>query len=277
MFEALRIPYTAFVEQQEFDNYARVVPVERLHILPHQNKGLVVTRNYIWDFAEQQSCKRYWTFDDNISDIYRLNQNQKVRVADGTVLYAIEKFVDRYENIVIAGMNYEFFAKRKQKIPPFLPNRRVYSNMLIDTKSGFRNEGFYNDDTDLCLRVLKAGFCTVLFNAFLIKKLPTMSVQGGMTPHYQGDGRYKMAAELQEKHPDVTYISWKWGRYQHHVNYDSFRKNPLKLKPDVELRPEVNNFGMKLLGTEFAALAAAAGNGGNSRNGRKPQEQLPLW
>ena len=60
----------------------------------------------------------------------------------------------------------------------------------------YRNEGFFNDDTDLCLRILKDGYCTILFNAFLIEKSVTMTVKGGLTPYYQGDGRYKMAKEL---------------------------------------------------------------------------------
>ncbi len=102
--------------------------------------------------------------------------------------------------------------------------------MLIKTDAPFRNEGFYNDDTDLCLRVLKAGFCTVQFNAFLIYKAATMTVKGGMTPHYQDDGRYKMAKELADKHPDVVTITQKYGRYQHQVNYEPFKKNKLILK-----------------------------------------------
>jgi GT2 family glycosyltransferase len=133
-------------------------------------------------------------------------------------------------------MAYAFFAKRKQKIAPLILNTRVYSNMLIETQacdnSGklFRNEGFYNDDTDLCLRVLKNGLCTVQTNAFLIQKLATMTVKGGMTEHYLNDGRYKMARELYEKHPDVVTITRKFGRWQHQVDYRKFHGNQLQLR-----------------------------------------------
>lgn len=241
----LAVPYTAVVEPQEADKYIRTGE-DNILVLPHRDKGLVITRNWIWDHALKTGATRYWTMDDNIIGFYRLNRNLKVPVADGTMLSVIEDFVERYENVPIAGMNYFMFAKRKDKLPPFIANTRVYSNMLIQTDIPYRNEGFYNDDTDLCLRVLKDGYCTILFNAFLICKATTMSVQGGMTPHYQDDGRYKMAKELADKHPDVARISWKFGRWQHHVDYSGFARNKLRLRTDVVVPKGVNDYGMIL-------------------------------
>lgn len=251
--EAIGVPYTVFVEPQEFDKYAAVIDKTNIIVLPHSNQGLVVTRNYIWDYALSLGLPRFWTMDDNIKNFFRFNRNLKVPVSSGSMLCAIEDFVERYKNIPIAGMNYFMFASRKNKAAPMTLNTRVYSNMLIETDyrdphgKPYRNEGFYNDDTDLCLRVLKDGNCTVLFNAFLIEKAVTMTVKGGMTPHYQGDGRYKMALELQQKHPDVTKITFKWGRWQHQVDYRPFKKNKLKLKPGVEIPQGVNNYGMILV------------------------------
>lgn len=234
-FNAIGTPYTVFVEPQEFDDYAKVIALHRLHRLPFSNRGLVATRNYIWDYAEYLKVSRFWTFDDNIKGFMQLNNNVKTRAIDGGMFALIEDFADRYENVIIAGCNYQFFAKNKQKIPPYILNTRIYSNMLIKTDAPYRNEGFYNDDTDLCLRVLKDGHCTVQFNAFLIDKATTMTVKGGMTEHYLGDGRYKMALELKEKHPDVVTITEKFGRYQHQVNYDPFRNNKLILRPNIVL------------------------------------------
>lgn len=234
--EKLGIRYKAVVEKQERASYAEVIDPKRILVLPHRDKGLVETRNWIWDHAEESGAERFWTFDDNIDGFYRMNRNLKRRMVRENPLVPIEEFADRYENVVIAGMHYEFFLDRRSVHPPYHLNTRVYSNMLIQTNardpSGkpYRNEGFYNDDTDLCLRVLKDGFCTVLFNAFLIKKMPTMTVKGGMTGHYQGDGRKKMAEELQKKHPDVVTVTRKWGRWQHHVDYKRFRRNALKKK-----------------------------------------------
>ncbi len=251
--DRIGVPYTVFVEPQEFNSYAAVIDSARLHVLPHRDQGLVVTRNYIWDHALSLGIQRFWTMDDNIKNFFRLNHNLKVPVTTGAILVAIEEFVERYSNVPVAGMNYFMFASRKTEVPPFYLNTRVYSNMLIETDARdpngkpYRNEGFYNDDTDLCLRILKDGYCTILFNAFLIEKSVTMTVKGGMTPHYQGDGRYKMALELQQKHPDVVTITRKWGRWQHQVDYRPFKHNRLIRKPGLVIPDEPNEYGMKLV------------------------------
>jgi len=250
IFEKIGVSYKAFVEPQEYENYSKVVSKDNLIVLPHSNKGLVVTRNYIWDYAKSLNTPYFWTFDDNISTFYRLNNNLRIRVDDGTFLRIIEEFTERYENVYVSGMHYRMFAPSTQKRPPFELNTRVYSNMLIKTNIPYRNEGFYNDDTDLCLRILKDGYCTVLFYAFLADKMRTMTVDGGMTPHYQGDGRYKMALELQRKHPDVVKITRKWGRWQHQVDYRPFKGNKLIKKEDVVIPEGVNNYGMKLVKKE---------------------------
>ena len=78
-------------------------------------------------------------------------------------------------------------------------------------------------------------------------KSTTMTMKGGNTPYYQGDGRWKMADELRRKHPDVVRITRKWGRWQHHVDYRQFKNNRLIRKANYDVSPGVNNFGMKLV------------------------------
>lgn len=80
---------------------------------------------------------------------------------------------------------------------------------------------------------------------WLIEKSVTMTVKGGMTPHYQGDWRYKIArvtsrSILRLKHNE------KW-TVQHQVDYRPFRKNKLRLKPGIVISEGVNNYGMKLV------------------------------
>jgi hypothetical protein len=265
MFDALNVPYTIFVEPQDVEAYSAVVSRENIHVLPHANKGLTVTRNYIWDVAEQAGHEWFWTFDDNIACIYRYNRNHKIPCADGTPLAVIEEFVQRYTNIAIAGMHYEFFVKRKEAyVPPYYLNRRVYSNMLIRTRavdrSGarLRNITFYNDDTDLCLRALKAGYCTVLVNAFLIDKQTTMTMRGGMTDYYLATQRRKeFVTELVAAHPDCTREIQRWRRHHHRVDYSQFTQR-LERVPGIRIPRRINNFGMILQereGNEWRTLS----------------------
>ena len=247
--ERLHIPYNAVIENQEYLQYAKVIDKKKLLVLPHQNEGLTVTRNWIWDYAQNElKAPYFWTMDDNIRDFYQFNRNMKYRVGSGTFLKVLEDFMERYENLYISGMQYELFVPRKRKHPPFIANTRIYSNMLIKTNIPYRNELFYNDDTDLCLRVLKDGFCTVLFCAFLVDKMHTMTVKGGMTDYYEKTNkRLEFAQELQRAHPDVVKIVWKFNRWHHQVDYRPFKHNKLIKKKGIVISEGINNYGMVLV------------------------------
>ena len=122
----------------------------------------------------------------------------------------------------------------------------------------------YNEDTDICLRVLKDGDCTIQFNAFLQGKCATQTVKGGNTAefyHAEGEmdkskwrdgqlnatGTINKSQMLQDLHPDVAKVVWRYGRWHHYVDYSPFKKNELRLKNDIHIDSRVNNYGMKLV------------------------------
>ena len=142
------------------------------------------------------------------------------------------------------------FLPEGTKAPPFNLNVHVYSCSLILNSIPFTWRSRYNDDTDLCLQVLSGGWCTVLFNAFCCKKVPTMTTKGGNTADlYQGDGRLKMAKSLERLWPGVVTTRRRYYRPQHVIK-DAWKRfdTPLKLKPGVDLAalPKINDYGMKL-------------------------------
>lgn len=248
------VRFKAVIEEPEYKEYSKVLNKKNIIILPHKDKGLAATRNWIWDHAENLKVKRFWTFDDNISRFHRMNKNIKWKCTTGNFLKAIEDFVDRYENVDIAGLQYSSFYVQTKRNSPFYLNRRIYSNMLINTsaKDGngkpLRNECFYNDDTDLCLRVLKNNRCTLLFYVFLAKKEQTMVIKGGMTDLYnKTNRRYEFAKELVDKHPDVCRMIKRYGRWHHWVNYKPFQNNRLIKRKDIEIPKGINNYGMKMI------------------------------
>lgn len=254
--EILSIPYRIVIEPQEYEQYAAVIAPEKILMTPFSNlgQGSIPVRNWVWEHSIQEGYKRHWILDDNIRHFYRMNKQIRIRVADGTIFKIIEEFVDRYENIALAGMNYHMFGMTNitsKGKPPLQLNTRIYSCILINNILSHRWRGRYNEDTDLSLCVLKEGWCTVLFNAFLCGKNPTMQMKGGNTDElYQGDGRLQMARSLYQQHPDVVNITYKWGRWQHQVDYRPFKKNRLILKEGIEIPDGVNNYGM-ILETNF--------------------------
>lgn len=256
--ERLGVPYRVVVEPQERREYAAVIDPARLLVLPFSNlgQGSIPARNWVWDHAAEEGAARHWILDDNIRDFYRFNRNLKVPVSDGAAFAAMEAFVDRYENVPMAGPHYFMFVRRKEgdKHPPVLFNSRVYSCILLSNAEPHRLmwRGRYNEDTDLSLRFLKAGYCTALFNAFLAEKSVTMTMKGGNTDELYKqdgafDGRLAMARSLQLQHPDVTKVTRKWGRWQHHVDYRPFKGNRLILRDGVTVPEGVDDFGMRLV------------------------------
>ena len=248
--DLLQVPYHIVIEPQEYDNYSAVISSEKILVLPFSNlgRGSIPARNWIWRHAISIKAEKHWILDDNIRCFYRFNKNRKISIADGTIFKCAEDFVDRYENIAIAGFQYDFFCPASQWRPPFSMNTRIYSCILIKNNIPYRWRGKYNEDTDLSIRVLKDGWCTILFNAFLAKKTATLTMKGGNTDVlYKDDGRLKMAKALMEQHSDVAMISWRWGRWQHLVNYSSFKKNKLIRKKGINIPQKINNYGMKLI------------------------------
>ena len=247
--ELLQVPYYIVIEPQEYDNYSAVISPKKILVLPFSDlgRGSIPARNWIWRHAISLGVEKHWILDDNIRVFYRFNRN-KIPVADGTIFKCAEDFTDRFENIAIAGFQYDYFFPVGGYSPPFRMNTRIYSCTLIKNNIPYRWRGIYNEDTDLLLRVLKNGWCTILFYAFLARKTTTLTMKGGNTDVlYKDDGRLKMAKELMERHPDITTISWKWGRWQHLVDYSLFKKNKLIRKKGIFIPQKINNYGMKLI------------------------------
>jgi hypothetical protein len=247
--ENMNVPYMLVIEPQEENEYSAVVDRKKILLLPFSNldQGSIPARNWVWDHSIETGHEKHWILDDNIEGFHRLNRNQKPKVTSGTIFKCAEDFTDRYSNVGLSGFNYYSFVKTTDKVPAYYLNTRIYSCILIDNKLDFRWRGRYNEDTDLSLRVLKSGLCTILFNAFLCGKVTTMRMKGGNTDVlYKDDGRLKMAQSLVDQHPDVTRIAWKFGRYQHHVDYKPFKKNKLIKKDGININRGINNYGMKL-------------------------------
>ena len=260
--ELMGVPYFIVVEAQEFPAYAAVIDRAKILVLdkayqrdydlctaadPTGSTGPGPARNFVWDHAIASGAAWHWVMDDNINGFYRLNKNQKIRAGDGAIFKCMENFVLRYSNIAMAGPNYLMFVPRKYKFPPFTTNNRIYSCNLIKGNTGFRWRGRYNEDTDLSLRMLKTGWCTVQFNAFLQNKVATQSLKGGNTDaFYAKEGTWKKSQMQIKLHPDVSKMVRKYGRWHHHVDYSGFKANKLILRDGVTIPAGVDDFGMNL-------------------------------
>ncbi len=274
--EAMNVPYYIVVEPQEYDTYASVIDPKKILTLPYTTDpknptGPGRARNWCRDHSISKGYDRHWVMDDNIHGFYRLHKNSRYKVADGAIFRAAEDFVDRYENIWIAGFQYRFFCAQKSKYPPFVANTRIYSCLLIDNTMilHFDGEEFlwrerYNEDTILSLDVLENGYCTVQFNSFLQGKVGTQTMKGGNSGifydvegsadlkdakvnNYNPAGTIKKSLNLEVIYPEVATTVFKFGRYHHKVDYSKYQGNALIPKKSVKLKSTANNYGMRLV------------------------------
>ena len=273
--EMMGVPYSIVVEEREFSDYASVIDRNKILVLDRaykrdydtfdalgdtKSKGPGPARNFVWDHSIANGHPWHWVMDDNIRCFYRYNKNLKVPVSGPAIFRAMEDFVMRYTNVAMAGPNYFMFVVRKTKKPPFVANTRVYSCNLIRNDVPFRWRGRYNEDTDLSLRMLKASWATVLFNAFLQEKITTQYMDGGNTAEfYKSEGTLPKSKMLVDMHPDVSRLVWRFGRQHHYVNYLPFKGIKLRCKPDIEIREGANDFGMVLRQKPIEDGAAPAG------------------
>ena len=260
--ERINVPYYIVVEAHERDQYAAVIEPQKVLVLPERylreydtcdevgearGKGPGAARNFCWEHSLSMGFIRHWVMDDNIASFNRLNRNLMVKVTSGAIFRAAEDFVDRYDNVAIAGFNYDFFAKAKEPLPAFVMNTRIYSCLLIDNSLPIRWRGRYNEDTDLSLRVLKDGLCTVQFNAFLQEKATTQTMKGGNTDEfYAKEGTLPKSQMLADLHPDVAEVVWRFNRWHHHVDYTPFKRNQLVRREGLVIPEGINEYGMVL-------------------------------
>lgn len=257
------------VEEDQYDEYKKFNDSEYCKIitLPQKyldeydtcddlgdtkSKGPGAARNFCWDHSISNNFKRHWVMDDNANEgFFYMWRNKKIKARTSTIFRVCEDFVDRYKNIGIAGLNYAKFCKESDKTPAYVLNTRIYSFLLIDNSIPFRWRGRYNEDTDLSLRVLKSGLCTLQFNTFLAGKATTQKIQGGNTEEfYSKEGTLPKSQMLESMHPDVAKVVWKFSRWHHQVDYSGFTQE----LQYVEMKDydNIDYYGLKIIITDEA-------------------------
>jgi hypothetical protein len=261
--DLMGVDYRVVVETDQVDRYADFVDRDRLLVLPQhyldtydtcdglgdsKSKGPGSARNFAMDHSIAEGKSYHWVMDDNLHDFHRLHMNMKVPCRNDMPLRVTEDFVRRYKNVPLAGLNYYSFCKTTDAVPPFVANTRIYSCLLIRNDIGLKWRGRYNEDTDLSLRVLKRGDCTIQMNAFLCGKVTTQRMKGGNTDEfYAKEGTLEKSKMIADLHPDVAKVVWRFNRWHHHVDYKSFKGNRLKIKPEY---PRME-YRMKLIDVPF--------------------------
>tara|TARA_R100001143_G_scaffold41492_1_gene37620 strand:+ start:711 stop:1838 length:1128 start_codon:yes stop_codon:yes gene_type:complete len=237
--DAMGAEYKIVIESVDEAAYSEHYPASKLLVTNFSDlgQGSIPVRNFVWDHAAAAGHTHHWVLDDNIEAFNILYKNTKDECDTVSIFRYAEDFVGLFDNVKQAGFNYYSFAKSTEGLPPYYTNTRVYSCILVDNSIPFRWRGKYNEDTDFSLRILKAGYCTILFNMFLAGKVTTQRMAGGNTDNVytDNDERLSFAQSLKNQHPDVVKITRKFNRFHHSVNYSGFTQTLNRVRePDFD-------------------------------------------
>lgn len=258
----MKIHHYICVEPSDFENYdkCKLNESEYCHILQMdmKYKGLYNTlgdlgnsnstgsgaaRNFCADHAKNNGFHWCWIFDDNVYGFWRMWRGHKILSYTPETFRSLERFVQRYTNIGLAGFNYHMFVVNEDQRPPFTTNSKIYSFGLWNLDCPFvKQEGRYNEDVIQSLKILETGkWTTVQYNAYLGMKLRTQLFKGGNTEEIYGKqygGTFSKTQMLVERFPQYAKLVWKFRRWHHEVDYSSFTQ---KLEPKPEFKDMIEN------------------------------------
>ena len=243
--EEMKVPYKIVVEPQEYHNYKEVISDEKILILPdeymNKNQGSIPARNFVWRHSIDNGHACHWVLDDNIEGFFRWNHNKRLPLKSGICFKQIEDYMNLHDNVAQCGIQYaSMFPEISMARPVILTNTRIYSCILIKNNVDIeeRWRGKFNEDTDLSIRLMKKGYSTILFQNYLCGKKTTLSVKGGNSQIYSGDGLKLKYESLKEQHPDIVSCVSRFSKEIHHqVDYTCFKNNSIVLRGNVIFLP----------------------------------------
>ena len=225
------LDYTIVVEPQDYESYLQTFPKEQLFCMDKDDQGQSYVRNVCREHSISIGAKYHWQFDDNIHN-FALRENGKTKkcLASRCIL-PMEDVVDEYSNIGIVGLCHTAFAFAK--IRDYDLNKQIYTGFLVNNSVpvSFRLDTV--EDTDFSLQILSSGYCTVMFNRFIMNKATTMTMSGGNTDSEARDERALL------RHHNLQ-SAWPEAKFQIHHDGKKYRMKPSRVWNTFTQKPLLN-------------------------------------
>lgn len=205
LLDAEQISFYIVVEPQEQAAYTDNFGAERILVMDKNDQGLIYARNWIKEHSTAAGDERHWQIDDDMQqlNIFLGGKRQKYPLREA--LAQLNKFIDRYENIALAGIINNAYAFAAQKAP-FSVNQMVYGFISVLNEIPCRWRAL-DEDTDMSLQALSLGWCTVRFNAISFITATSGSNAGGNADNiYQDEGRLAAIKELNRLWPRMVKV-----------------------------------------------------------------------
>jgi hypothetical protein len=174
--------YFVVVEREEESLYLNLT--SRIIVLPESNKGLSYSRSWIKSYSKGIGEKYHWQMDDDITSFcQREYKGKQCIVSPIFAIREVESIVSNYNNVAIAGFNFNAFPPGKN---PIKINKPVYRCTLIKND----NDVYWGDfvpieDVEYSASILMGGYATLLFDHLRVNSPAPGKLKGGLKEIYE--------------------------------------------------------------------------------------------
>lgn len=214
-----------FVEPQDWEKYAAVMPESHLLNIEGNDRGFVYMRQFVLDWAtrglrEGRMPEWYWMLDDDIDNFYEYTKGKATK-RGLEVLTLSQPYFANKPNIAQASLDYQQFAWSSKV--PFKMNGYADVCVCINAQKSigcrFRKEVEGKLDRDFTLQLLANGYDTLRMEKYAFSCPKNGTNKGGFFDYYQSGKEEKDSKAMVDM----------WGPHicQFHVKPDG--------RPDVRI------------------------------------------
>lgn len=194
--------------------------------------GAVPVRNATCRIARERGEIRHWQFDDDYTHFRHISPDlsKHITITDGA-------FFEK-ELLRIATLAHEThlanagFCLGMEAFPEYVKtySRRVFNAHNLPTDEGLftRWRGRMNDDLINALETYHQGKREMAFKFMTLMLAPTQSETGGNSDIYESEGTVRKTAYAVLIDPKATKLIISYGRYHHHVDWESVSPKMIK-------------------------------------------------
>ncbi len=233
LFDNFGVEYTIVIEKEEEIFYSNAFPKAELLILPESGRGIGYSRDFLLRKARAEGHDWIWIFDDDVKNFGKKVGKRIVKMAPAEFFRETDRILKEElpnHKIGIAGALYSIHTIHAQVSHSI--NRRFWSNILINTKTGIDYDPSLRvwEDMDFFINHLSNGWKSLCFNQFCVEMEiggfhnGTRRQEGGCGPDYLKGAKIKYSAIIAKRYPEYLKVYRdKNGKLQSRIFYKKFK------------------------------------------------------
>lgn len=178
------LKHVIFIEPQDERIYRISLPKANFEVLPENNKGITFVRNYIKEYAEKKTLKRYWLLDDDLRSFRECRNGRVITSRMNEILQMAELELTAQPNFILGALDYSKNAWTKKG--QVVKNSYCEVCVLIETKKlkPFKYRENVKEDRDMVLQILSSGGNVYRSTRFSFSFVTNGSNAGGLYECY---------------------------------------------------------------------------------------------